>query len=389
MQPNPHFYRQLPKQQLPLASLLLSKRTFTDVPPSWAVVMVDVIGSTQAVAAGLHHDVNLAATGSIVAVLNTLRGLDAQLKVPYFFGGDGATFIVPPTVLDEVLDTLEHYRHHVSKGLSLRLKVGAHSASGVYQDGHTLRIARWAVNEHLTLPVVLGTGVKYAERQIKATQDPGEEEVLSLPTPDLLGMECRWDEIEPPSREQKVLCLVADCPVDKHQARTYAEIARAIDRIFGKHELRQPISGPKLKLDLAVSKIRREMMAHMGHLDFVYLIKHWLLTLIGPLYFRYSTSGRAYLEQVVALSHTLMLDGSFNCVITGTQAQADELESTLDSLERRDLLRYGLHVTRAAVMSCYVVDRATDHAHFVDGTEGGFTAAATVFKAKLRSAASA
>ncbi|MGO3156047.1 MAG: DUF3095 family protein [Mesonia sp.] len=40
-------------------------------------------------------------------------------------------------------------------------------------------------------------------------------------------------------------------------------------------------------------------------------------------------------------------------------------------------------MTHASVMSCYVLDRKTKHSHFVDGTEGGYTSAAKMFKTKL------
>ncbi len=35
-------------------------------------------------------------------------------------------------------------------------------------------------------------------------------------------------------------------------------------------------------------------------------------------------------------------------------------------------------------MLCYVEDRNDNHIHFVDGTDGGYTAAAKIFKTKLK-----
>ena len=92
-----HFYRHLPKRAAPLAELFADADAFEALPDDWAVVMLDVAGSTQAVAMGMHHEVNLAATGGIVAVLNDLRARDPESKAPYFFGGDGATFLLPET----------------------------------------------------------------------------------------------------------------------------------------------------------------------------------------------------------------------------------------------------------------------------------------------------
>lgn len=35
-------------------------------------------------------------------------------------------------------------------------------------------------------------------------------------------------------------------------------------------------------------------------------------------------------------------------------------------------------------MSCYIEDRKEKHIHFVDGTEGGYTSAARMFKEKQK-----
>ena len=378
-----HFYGHLPKHRAPLAELFADADAFAPLPGDWSVVVLDVAGSTQAVAMGLHHEVNLAATGGIVAVLNELRARAPGVKAPYFFGGDGATFLLPETHLEIVLDVLDRYQKHVLKTLGLTLKVGAHSVRGARAAGHDIRIARWAVNDALTLPAVVGTGVKYAERVIKDTMVDLEaaaiESILSL---DLAGMECRWDEVLPPRDGQRVACLIVDCPEDARQGRVYAETARLIDEVFGAYELRHPISGRRLKLDFAIAKTRQELRVRMGHYRLVELLRAWMVTLIGPLYFRYSSAGRAYLTSVVELSHTLMLDGTFNVVLSGTSEQMALLRRRLDARESAGRLRYGMHVTHASLMSCYVVDRELDHAHFVDGTEGGFTSAARELKGK-------
>ncbi len=383
-----YFYRDLPKYHTSLADLLESSLHFVDVPDDWAIVMLDVAGSTEAVAAGFHHEVNMAATGGIVAVLNVLHQADASLEVPYFFGGDGATFLLPPKLLDEVLEVLDRYQIHVLRTLQLTLKVGAHSVAGARRERHAIRIAKLAVNDHLTLPIVLGTGVKHAESIIKHALDTDPEEPApSIPSINLEGMECRWDEVKPPQQAQRVVCLLAVCPDDARQGQVYAAIARTIDEVFGVHKLRHPISGPKLKLDLAISKTRREMTIRLERFTFWQLLREWMVTLVGPLYFRFSDAGRAYLKEVIELSHTLMLDGTFNCVLSGTPAQIEQLLAYLDREEAAGEIQFGMHTTHASLMSCYVLDRDREHAHFVDGTEGGFTSAARVLKAKLKAAA--
>ena len=347
--------------------------------------MVDVKGSTEAVRLGFHHEVNLAATGAIVAVKNRLRELDPSHKVPYFFGGDGATFLVPEDLLTDLLEVLDRYKLHISNRISLSLKVGAHSMKGVLDKGHTIRIAKFAVNDLLTLPIVLGTGIKYAEQVIKNLLDDEEEkEQFAVEVVNLQGMECRWDEIAPPHQEDKVICLVAYCQEEDQQGRVYADVLKAIDESIGDYNSRQPLSRPRLKLDLAIGKVKKEMKARLASFTFWDLFKEWMLTLFGPYYFKYTNNGKKYLNSLMQLSHTLMFDGTFNCVLSADMDGVERLTSRLDLLEQNSSFCYGLHVTHASVMSCYVVDKERDHAHFVDGTEGGFTKAATVLKGKMK-----
>jgi len=378
------FYRNLPLQTCSLVELLEDEKRFVPLPHTWAVLMVDVKGSTEAVRLGFHHEVNLAATGAIVAVKNRLRELDPSHKVPYFFGGDGATFLVPEDLLAELLEVLDRYKLHISNRIRLALKVGAYSMQGVNDNGHTVKIAKIAVNDLLTLPIVLGTGIKYAEKVIKELlADEEEIEQNSVETVNLQGMECRWDEIAPPHQEDKVICLVAYCQEEAKQGEVYAEILRAIDENIGDYNSRQPISGARLKLDLAIGKLRKEMEAKLAGFTFWDLFKEWVLTLFGLYYFKYTNNGKAYLKTLTQLSHTVMFDGTLNCVLSGDVNGVDSLTKSLDALEQKGAIYYGLHVTHASVMSCYVVDKERDHAHFVDGAEGGFTKAAMALKVKM------
>ena len=385
MEDHTHFYRKLRKDRRPLADVLADDSVFHEVPTDWQVIVVDVESSTQAVKNGLHHQVNLAATGSIVAVLNHVRSFDPKLKVPYFFGGDGATFIVPVVVLSDLLTVLERYRQHVLRQMYLTLRVGSLGVDEVRETGRAIRITKFAVNEVLTIPLVLGTGLKYAERKIKEVfiDETAAAEEVDSEVPDLTGMECRWQEIEPPTDEEEVICLVVDCGDDAIQGEVYAGVARAIRAHFGPHAERQPITVDKLKLNLTLDKISQEMYARIGRNSLVYLLKNWLITVFGRFYFIYFQEGRDYVEKVSLLSYTLMLDGTFNCVLSGTREEVAALRTYLDEQEARRRLVYGIHVTHASVMSCYVVDRKSKHVHFVDGTEGGFTTAARMFKGKL------
>lgn len=385
--PNRTFYQDLPVRNNRLSKLLGKEKLFTPVPANWEVIVIDVLGSTQAVAAGRHHDVNLAATGGIITVLNRLKAKYNGLVIPYFFGGDGATFIVPTELANDLVETLNNYRQHVKRQMDLVLRVGALSVGKVYAGGTTIRIARCALNPLYTIPVVLGNGLKEAETKIKATFIDDEALAAELAEIDLTGMECRWNEIAPPRDAEQILVLLVSSEEDTLQGRIYGEVIARIDRIFGNLAKRRPIGSNRLSLNLGLMNLAKEMYASLGRFSFRYLLRNWLATLYGPWYFRRTKAGRNYLNKLTELTDSLMLDGNINTVISGTSAQIDAFTAELELLEADGKIVFGLHVTHASVMSCYVRDHDEDHVHFLDGTEGGYTSAARMFKEKLKARA--
>ncbi|MEO7523577.1 MAG: DUF3095 family protein [Ferruginibacter sp.] len=87
-----HFYESLPVHQGSIGAILNREHLFCDVPEGWEIVLTDIRGSSAAVDEGMHKAVNLIATGSIVCVLNIAH--KHQVIIPFFFGGDGATFLI-------------------------------------------------------------------------------------------------------------------------------------------------------------------------------------------------------------------------------------------------------------------------------------------------------
>jgi hypothetical protein len=198
-------------------------------------------------------------------------------------------------------------------------------------------------------------------------------------------MECRWNEIQPDAPEKRVLCLLISCSEESKQASVFRSILTKMNTIFGGLNERNPITEPKLKLDTSLKNIKSEMYARLGKYNSNYLVSRWFMTKIGKFYFKFIDADEGYFFKVTKLSDTIMLDGFINTVITGTDGQIKEFQFFLDSLETQKKIIYGWHITHASIMSCYVQDRKENHIHFVDGTEGGYTTAAFVFKEKLKS----
>ncbi|HMU45998.1 MAG TPA: DUF3095 domain-containing protein [Chitinophagaceae bacterium] len=374
------FYSRLPVNEIPLSELLMEEHLFYSVPSNWHVIITDVKKSTSAVNEGLHETVNLVATGSIVAVLNI--AFNAGITVPFFFGGDGATFIIPPVILEKVTKALILHQQNTENNFGLLLRVGHIPVEMLYEEGEKLQISKLKTSDIFSIPVVIGTGLSQAEKLIKGEDYKLNVDISGNDLLDLSGMQCRWDKIRPPVNVDEVVSLIVVAGKKLDQAQTFKKVIEKLDEIYGDFEIRKPISLPALKIKGTLQKISNEMKVKLGKYNLIYLLGNWFKSSLAPLYFKTKT-GKNYLTQLVALSDTLVIDGKINTVISGTKDQRIKLQEVLNQMEMQGEIYYGLHVSKESVLSCYVKSLQERHIHFVDGAEGGYTRAAIELKKKL------
>lgn len=376
-----NYYTNLPVRKISLTRLIANKSLFSYVPGDWHILVADIKDSTLAIKAGKHQQVNLIATGSVIAILNLAAG--KNLSIPFFFGGDGAVMLVPPGLVDSGISALNKHRKNTLANFGFELKIGQISVEEIYKEGIELKIAKARINKIYCIPVVIGQGLQYAENLIK--QKPDDENFpIDNARLNLDGMECKWDRIKTPEENQEVISLIVSGFGKKEDPKYLSKVLEAIDDIYGSPRRRKPISVKRLQLNSKVRQINMEMRTKLGKFNGFYIVKNWLKNNIGKLYFIISGTGKDYLEKLVELTDTLTIDGRINTVITGTVDQRKSLISYLDRMEKDKKIKYGLHVSRESVMSCYVKDMATDdHIHFVDGADGGYTKAANNLKEKL------
>lgn len=379
---NPHFYSELPVNTISISDLVADKSLFSEIPEDWHVLIADIKNSTQAIKKGKHNEVNLVATGSIIAVLNIVYS--EKINVPFFFGGDGATILVPSKYLESAMSALEKHRKNTLENFGFELKIGHISVAEIYKEKIELIIAKAQINDIFNIPVILGKGLQYAESLIK-NEDPlkkGNFQMDESPL-NLKGMQCKWDKIKPPEETQEVVSLIVTGCGDQDPSKIFSEVLKAIDEIYGSANRRKPITVKRLRLKTSFKKINSEMRLKLGRFDGFYLLKNLVKTNFGKFYLKNSKAGKNYLQKLVELTDTLAIDGRINTVIIGTSEQRISLISFLDHLESSNKIKYGLHVSQESVMSCYVRDMGTnEHIHFVDGADGGYTRAANSLKKK-------
>lgn len=379
---NRDFYKLLPPYQQSLSELLEGPAHFSKVPQEWYVVLTDIENSTQGVADGRHEDINLIATGSIIAVLNIAHRYD--IVIPFFFGGDGATMLIPPDLLPEVMPALRRHQENTRQNFELELRVGALQLRAVYEKNYQVQLAKLQVDHAYAIPVVFGEGLLYAERVIKGENYDHALDLSDEGELDLSGMECRWNKVKPSTNTKEVVCLLVVFRKKADSLSICKKVVDALDQTYGSRDDRNPISVQGLKLNSSLKKIGAEVKAKWGRRNWRDLLEAILVTFYGQLFYFSGDNGKHYIKRLVELSDTLVLDGRINTVISGTTNQRSALTQALDAMEQAGEILYGLQVCRESIMSCYVRDRNDEHIHFVDGSDGGYTLAAKQLKAKIK-----
>ena len=359
---------------------------YAPVPADWTVVLTDVRGSTDAVRAGRYRDVNYVGAASIAAVLNAIGRAD----VPFVFGGDGATLVLPPEHLDASLRALVALRAHAAERLGLELRVGQVPVADVYAAGHRLDVARLQVSDNYAQALFMGSGMGWAEDRVKDPAHEAQTRVEADPTDaedPYAGLECRWQDI--PSPHGETVSLLVEVVAEPAQP-VYRAVLAELEAVYGSDDAPHPVSLSELRLSGAPGRFAPEVrLRHPGR-SWRETVQLWALNLVGKvlIWRRTATSETdwgAYPRLLREATDYRKFDGVLRMVLAGTTAQRERLEAHLEAAFVRGELAYGLHVSDRAVMTCLVYERMGRQVHFVDGADGGYTAAAVGFKSRLKS----
>ncbi len=380
------FYQSLPPLAWPLKEILRHPELFQAVPEDWEIIVTDVKGSTQAVAQGRYRDVNTIAASSVIACLNVARR--AGVQIAFFYGGDGATLLVPSSVLEEMRGALWALRANTFASYGLVLRVGSVPVSEVQAAGSTLRMAKWSVAPGYDQAVFLGDGLAFADKRIKGDASTADVMPEAARDIDLQGLMCRWGEIGSGQPRQEIVCAMIQATPGADQAAVYAEALEALDRIYGPYAARHPVTAAALHPTVGLTGARVRSALESGRLRPWRTFRTLCRSLGSAFLFRFGLSvgsfhPETYLRSLIAATDTLHLSGTLYTMVRGTAEQRLAFRAVLDAMEHDGKLMYGTATCPASVMTCYVQKYDRGHTHFLDGAGGGYTQASKELKAKF------
>lgn len=369
------FYQDLPVLQQ--FQDISRTEAFTPVPEGWMVVITDLIGSKQAIRDGKYREVNLLGASCIVAVLNAVP----DLEVPFVFGGDGATFLVPEPRLPAVQASLQGLQRKSKDEFGMTLRAGALPMADIYQAGQTLRIAKVRMAEQYDQAMFMGGGLRWAEERVKregggAFPEPGPDaEAL------LSGLECRWRDLPSPKGETMALLIRAK---EDQSMEAYGEVLEGLRRILGSLEEAAPLRIETLLPSFSPNQLRGETKLRKVGAQWKrvgYLAKIWFQNVLLKAFVRFNvttgtTNWNAYLAGIVEKSDFRKFDEMLRLVIACTPQEREACLAFLEERFQAGALAYGHHVTNRALITCMVFERMGRQVHFIDAADGGYAVAA-------------
>ena len=374
----PGFYDRLPVVRS--FARLTDPTVYAPLPDGWVIGLSDIVRSTAAIAAGRYKVVNTAAAAVIAALSNALHGRD----FPFVFGGDGASFALPPEEAERGRDALAATAAFVRDDLDLTMRAALVPIAAIRAQSLDVRIARFAASPDVSYAMFTGGGLAWAEERMKA----GDFALAPSPAgarPDLTGLSCRFDEIR---AERGVILSLIAVPRRGGDPAAFDVLVADVLAMVEEGDAARPVpeGGPPPRwppsgfgLEVRASPLyRRSPTAASLWIGARTLMAHAIFktgVAVGGF------DPARYNRQLVENTDFRKFDDGLRMTLDCTPAFADRLEARLARAEAAGVARCGTHRQAAALMTCFVpAPTRGDHVHFVDGAAGGYAAAARAVK---------
>ncbi len=353
------------------------------LPADWSVIITDIRGSTKAIAEGHYKEVNTIGAASIVVVRKAMGLLD----FPFVFGGDGATMLIPNSMVEKVCTGLNNLKALSQTSYELELRIGVVPMSELKKKGLSLSVAKHEITEGRCIALIKGEGLSVAEKWIKDPAGKFEYKAVAHTAPDLSGLSCRWNPI--PSKKGKILTLLI-------QSREGSGVYRDFLSVLAKLIPEGIDSSNPVNVDVASYKSIEELLKEERKLHFsAFSPFFWFRAMeiiIAVLIFRFHIPNplfntKKYSHSMRTHSDFRKFDDMLRMVLDCTPEQILSIQMYLEEAYQRKKLFYGTFETDSSLMTCFVDGLGQgQHIHFIDADNGGYTAAAVGLKSQLKAA---
>lgn len=355
---------------------------FKLVPENWGLILTDVKGSTKAVQSGKHREVNMIGAACITALLNELNDRD----LPFVFGGDGASLLVPPQSKDLAQKTMAAVQNWSMSEFGLELRCAYFDLSEVYLEGHQLLLGKHRLSPGNHIYQFRGGALKRAEDKMKQ-EDRSVFDATAGNSPNLEGLSCRWEPLT--AKKGTILTVLVSANGTEDRAfEVYKNLLKSLRNIIGgDFKFACPVQRHNLKIKWPPKTLLIEAKSRKGSLIKGFILSSWE-SLFAYLFFRFNLKAGAfnpdrYKEELISNSDFQKYDDLLRMVLDCSNEQVNDIEKVLADFEQKGEITYGTHKSDQALMTCLVFSATQNqHLHFIDGAQGGYTLAAVELKKK-------
>lgn len=378
---NETFYRDL--NSFSDFSRITDDRYYESVPDDWVLFVTDVKNSTDAIEDGRYRDVNKIGAASITVVKQALE----DREFPFVFGGDGATLIIPPTVVDRVRDKLLGLRRLAREQFDLDLRVGQMNVSEVRRPEVTLEVAKYELTPGREISIFRGGGITLADDLVKEERERYEIEGEPEEPVSLTGLSCRWQPI--PTQRGTILSVLVQAR-SSPPGETYDEVLKELDGILsGGLTQSNPVDRSHMSYQSAWACLKDEVRYQESLLSFEF-IGRFLEILLAVAVFQFGFNPGffdpdEYGQALRTHSDYRKFDDMLRLIIDCNPEEKEAIESYLSTLKENEQIFYGTQASDESLMTCYVEELSQGgHLHFIDGGDGGYARAAKQLKEQIR-----
>jgi hypothetical protein len=295
--------------------------------------------------------------------------------------------LVPPDKAEAARRELARVRGFAQREYGLVLRVGLVPVSAIRDHGAEVRVGRYEPTPGNNFGVFLGGGVGLVEEALKGRGSPALAALTAVPPelddgepPALDGLSCRWDELR--SARGKMVSLIVLGATDP--AGVHAEIMRIAQAGGDARPVRLDNLSPRwppkgLMIEARARRGRWPAILMAGRVLAESLFVALVLWRGKPLG---SFDPQDYRREITTNTDFSKRDDVVSLVLDCDDRAIAAIRSALDVRVARGELRYGMHLSDTALMTCIVTSLGEhEHAHFVDGANGGYTQAAIGLKA--------
>lgn len=376
-----NFYKNL--KQIDDFSKIMENENYSKIPNEWFVIVSDIKSSTKAIEEGKYKQVNFIAALTIIGILNINRELD----FPYIFGGDGASLIIPPILLENSKKVLIEASKKAKETFGLELRIGVVSLKEIEKRGSFIEVTKFQVSKDYIQAIVRGNGLELAEELLKKEYENFkiEDDFTNDYSANFDGLECRWEDIKTP-KDETISILIKS--LNSNSNEIYQNSLKQIEQIAGSFDERNPIkyiNQLNLSFNPRVLNTEASIFAKNKISKLFVILKLMFENFLGLILMKYSIGlWGDYKSRIIRTTDTEKFDDMLRMVITTTKKQSLELEKYLQKEYENKNLVYGIHKSNSALMTCLIFQRHGKHIHFVDSSNGGYALAAKELKNRLK-----